>query len=709
MKNGTKIEITRNRKEHTEITNLKKVSAIVPNFNYARFLKDRIYSILNQTYPVYELIILDDASTDNSVQIINEILSQCKDIRVKTAINEKNSGSVFLQWKKGIEMAEGDYFWIAEADDCCEPDFLETAMKGFRDPGTVLSYTDSARIDDNNCVISPDCQDLYNMFDSSHWNHDFINDGKAEIRYALGILNTIMNVSSVVWKSRDFGTLLDEAGKYKVAGDWYLYLNILKEGKLAFSASSLNYYRKHGSDSVTGSVRADDEYREICSIQEMAAGFCNADMRMYRLQRLRRSLMDSNVSENVRKKRIAWIIPYPGKGSGGHRTIIQNVNALIAHGYECDIFVADDEMSTARMIEEKINSYYGECGAEIHLGYDQIGRYDLVVATGWQTIRDAGSFPAEHKAYFIQDYEPWFFAVGNEYLNIESSYHRPYHQITIGRWLSAKLRREFGSGAVPFDFCADLNVYHPLENVEKENAVCFIYQPEKPRRCTDLAVNALKIVKELRPEVKIYLYGSDSECPGLDAENLHIIPVEECNRLYNRCRAGLCMSATNPSRVPFEMMASGLVPVDLYRENNLYDMPECGMRLAEASAEGIAAQILELLDNPEMCDEIGRNGYTYMRSFPLNKGFDQFLMAVDNILNHTETEKTEIRRSYHLTPAVPTEEIRQAAEKLFHEDLKNIHHLTEVRLRKIRKRVYAAEDVIKTVAEKAKAHLKLKD
>ena len=71
MKNGTKIEITRNRKEHTEITNLKKVSAIVPNFNYARFLKDRIYSILNQTYPVYELIMLDDASTDNSVQIIN--------------------------------------------------------------------------------------------------------------------------------------------------------------------------------------------------------------------------------------------------------------------------------------------------------------------------------------------------------------------------------------------------------------------------------------------------------------------------------------------------------------------------------------------------------------------------------------------------------------------------------------------------------------
>lgn len=706
MKKGTKITIPAERKINTDITHLKKVSVIVPNYNYARFLKDRLYSVLNQTYPIYELIVLDDASSDDSVSLIESILSEYKDVRTRVVVNKENSGSVFSQWKKGIDMTEGDYFWIAEADDCCEPDFLETVMRGFNDPEVVLSYTDSARIDDSNVVIRSDCQDLYNMFDSSHWNSDYIIEGKDEIRYALGILNTIMNVSSVVWKNQDFSNLLEEAGKFKVAGDWYLYLNILRSGKLAIFKEPRNYYRKHGSDSVTGSVKADAEYQEICKVQDMALSFCDADMRMYRLQRLRRSLMDKNVSDQVRKKRIAWIIPYPGKGSGGHRTIIQNINALIIHGYECDIFVADDEMSTKRMVENKINEYYGECGANIYLGYGDLRKYDLVFATGWQTIRDVESFPAERKAYFIQDYEPWFFPVSNEYLNIESSYHKKYHQITIGRWLSAKLRNEFGSDAVPFDFCADLDVYKPLDSVEKENAVCFIYQPEKPRRCTDLAVRALRIVKAVRPDIKIYLYGSEADCPDLDAENLHIINVEECNRLYNKCRVGLCMSATNPSRIPFEMMAAGLTAVDLFRENNLYDLPECGVRLAEASPEGIASQIIDLIDHPEVCDEIGKNGYTYMRSYPLQKGFEQFLGAVDNILYDRGAEKTEILKSYRLRPIEPKDEIRKTSEELFHEDLKDIHHLTEVKMRKIRRIVYAAADAGLTVGEKVKAHLK---
>ena len=75
-----------------------RFSVIVPNYNHGAFLEERIQSILNQTYPHYELILLDDASSDSSRSMIESYRSHP---RVKAIdINTVNSGSVFLQWQK---------------------------------------------------------------------------------------------------------------------------------------------------------------------------------------------------------------------------------------------------------------------------------------------------------------------------------------------------------------------------------------------------------------------------------------------------------------------------------------------------------------------------------------------------------------------------------------------------------------------------------
>ena len=121
---------------------IKKVSVIIPNYNYENFIVERIDSILNQSYPIYELIILDDKSTDNSVNVIKEKINSIKNIKVRFVENEKNTGSPFSQWQKGISLVEGDYFWIAEADDSAHPLFLETTMKAFENKNVILSYTD---------------------------------------------------------------------------------------------------------------------------------------------------------------------------------------------------------------------------------------------------------------------------------------------------------------------------------------------------------------------------------------------------------------------------------------------------------------------------------------------------------------------------------------------------------------------------------------
>ena len=241
-----KVNIYNMGKNSKKITdNVKKVSVIIPNYNYENYIIERIDSVLQQTYPIYELIILDDKSTDNSVNIIKEKIKEIKDVKVKFIPNEKNSGCVFKQWKKGMNEASGDFYWIAEADDLAHPKFLETAMSAFDNENVVISYTESARINENNIMTHKNSQDLYNIYDTNRWNHPYVNKGLDEITNYLSVTNTILNVSSVVWRKGKYDDILEKATNFKVAGDWYIYFKVLETGDIAFSNLAYNYFRKH--------------------------------------------------------------------------------------------------------------------------------------------------------------------------------------------------------------------------------------------------------------------------------------------------------------------------------------------------------------------------------------------------------------------------------------------------------------------------------
>src|SRR5206468_9731239 len=102
-------------------SSMPTVSVVVPNYNHARYLRRRIDSILSQTYQDFELILLDDSSTDNSREILDSYLDNAK---VRIEYNDKNSGTVFKHWNKGVRMACGQYIWMAESDDYADPRFL---------------------------------------------------------------------------------------------------------------------------------------------------------------------------------------------------------------------------------------------------------------------------------------------------------------------------------------------------------------------------------------------------------------------------------------------------------------------------------------------------------------------------------------------------------------------------------------------------------
>ena len=352
--------------------------------------------------------------------------------------------------------------------------------------------------------------------------------------------------------------------------------------------------------------------------------------------------------------RAAWVLPSLIEGSGGHRTILQNVQYLIRKGYECDVYVEDKgEVKSSEELRRQAETLFGKHDCRFILGYDIQGEYDIIFATAWFTakvVRDCNSSAV--KAYFIQDFEALFNPMGDGYILACNSYGYGLKPVTIGRWLSHKMQTEYRTPSRYFDFCADRRIYRPLPEAKKEHAICFVYQPDKPRRCSVLGIEALGIVKFLRPNVKIYLYGSNIKGNvWFEHENLGIIPLEKCNALYNKCEVGLCISSSNPSRIPFEMMAAGLPVVDLYMENNFYDMPNEGVRLAHTTPESIAQALIEILDHKETAAEMSEAGKRYMADKDLEHGFEQFYAAVSDMAARREpAEPAVYDRSYTRPP-----------------------------------------------------------
>lgn len=251
----------------------KKVSVVVPNYNYGRYVRKRIDSILKQTYPIYELIVLDDASTDGSAEMLKEMILDMKvknpEMRVKFVGNIKNSGKAMAQWKKGFELAEGDFVWIAEADDLCSSRFLEEVMKGFDDPEVVLSYAESMIINGRGLVIAPNFRWSRDKERTGHYKKSYVKDGHQEIQEILAIRCTIPNVSGVVFRKEAVKLKdLEKAISFTQVGDWYLYLRLLDDGKIAYDKKSLNRFRIHNGSKTAESKIDRKHYDEVLGIHD---------------------------------------------------------------------------------------------------------------------------------------------------------------------------------------------------------------------------------------------------------------------------------------------------------------------------------------------------------------------------------------------------------------------------------------------------------
>ena len=225
-------------------TTMPKVSVIVPNYNHARYLRERIDSVLGQTYRDFEVILLDDCSTDESRVIISEYAAHPK---VRIEFNAKNSGSTFKQWNKGVRMSRGTYVWIAESDDYADTRFLERLVSVLEAvPENTFVYCRSWCVVSDGVIsgfVDPELPDEVRQ----RWAADYSADGNAECRSYMTGCNTVPNASAVLFRKSIYERIGGADESLRLCGDWKLWVSMALRGRLAYVAEPLNYYRLHGT------------------------------------------------------------------------------------------------------------------------------------------------------------------------------------------------------------------------------------------------------------------------------------------------------------------------------------------------------------------------------------------------------------------------------------------------------------------------------
>lgn len=227
------------------------VSIIIPNYNHSDYLVCRLESVYNQTYRNFEVILLDDCSTDKSQEILEKYKYHSK--TSYCLFNRENSGSPFKQWNKGIKLAKGQFIWIAETDDFCELDFLEKTLKPLmRDVDVAISYCQSTRMDSSG-EITGNWLTHTAQFSSNIFENDFVMQGNQFIENYLIHKNVIPNVSAVLFQKTHLEKILPLANQsyMKYNADWYYYIQLLCNSKISFLSNSLNHFRYHDNSVIS--------------------------------------------------------------------------------------------------------------------------------------------------------------------------------------------------------------------------------------------------------------------------------------------------------------------------------------------------------------------------------------------------------------------------------------------------------------------------
>ncbi|WP_153559150.1 glycosyltransferase [Roseimaritima sediminicola] len=245
------------------------ISVVVPNYNHARYLPARLDSVYAQRDVDFEVLLLDDASTDHSLEVLRRYADRP---HTRLLVNQTNSGSPFAQWNRGVELARGQYVWLAESDDLASADLLRRLADLLdRHPEAALAYCRSIKIDAEDRADGPIENDVFRGTDcAQRWDHDFSSDGDEEIGRYLYFQNTIPSASAVLFRRDRYRAAGGADPGYRIAGDWLQWIRILAGQRLCYTSEPLSQSRMHVQSQRSSTAYSGRRELESLSVQSAA-------------------------------------------------------------------------------------------------------------------------------------------------------------------------------------------------------------------------------------------------------------------------------------------------------------------------------------------------------------------------------------------------------------------------------------------------------
>lgn len=221
-----------------------KVSVCIPTYNGEIYIKKTMESILDQTYRNIEIIIVDDGSTDKTL----EIISTYNDSRIKIIKNEKNLGMV-NNWNKCFEYVNGEYILFLFQDDIISKDAVERKVSILDNNSDVVMVCSATSVIDENDNIK---------LKRRSFKKDIIIDGRKVIRKSFRKKNIFGEPSNIMYRK----DICDKIGKFNTelvyTPDWEYSLRVLKYGKMAYIDDVLTYFRISKSSMTRNLLKKQD-------------------------------------------------------------------------------------------------------------------------------------------------------------------------------------------------------------------------------------------------------------------------------------------------------------------------------------------------------------------------------------------------------------------------------------------------------------------
>lgn len=310
---------------------------------------------------------------------------------------------------------------------------------------------------------------------------------------------------------------------------------------------------------------------------------------------------------------INWVVPPFGFGSGGHLNIFRFVHYLEKEGFECRIIVVGEPSPvSAEQASKQINDWFFSLNGKVYLNMEIAPPAHITVATSWQTAYYVRNFqPTMHRCYFVQDFEPYFYANGSEYAWAEATYRFGFTGITAGTWLRDKLATEYGMRTHAFSFSFDHDRYSPCERREPDTRRIFFYaRPPTTRRAFEMGVLVLNEVVRRLPDVKVVFAGWDISGYDIPFEHLNagIVKLDALPDLYSQCDVALVLSFSNVSLLPLELMACGTPVVSNRAPCTEWLLNSGNAYLAEPTVESLADALCVVLNDPAVRERLRTGG-----------------------------------------------------------------------------------------------------